>query len=134
MTDAEGVVLALAALGEAGNSPLLANGEEGFAAAGEDLVGVGLMAHVPHQPVARRVVHVVERDGQFHHPEAGAEVATATADGVEEISAQLVGEHLQLGGLEAAQIGGGVDLVEERRGRPLPGNFGEPSGHGRETL
>ena len=43
---------------------------DAVAAAGEDLVRIGLMADVPDQPVVRRVEHVVQGDRQFDHAEA----------------------------------------------------------------
>ncbi|MOA69541.1 hypothetical protein D3C78_1977960 [compost metagenome] len=54
------------------------------------------MTHVPHQPVVRGVVDVVQGDGQFHHTQAGTEVAAGLADGVEQVLAQFVGQGLQL--------------------------------------
>ena len=58
---AERVVFALGALGEAGQAAAHAQRADAVAAAGEDLVRIGLMADVPDQPVARRVEHVVQR-------------------------------------------------------------------------
>ena len=65
MRRAEGVVFALRALGEARQAVRLAQGADPVAAAGEDLVRVGLVAHVPDQPVARRVEHVMQRHRQL---------------------------------------------------------------------
>ena len=58
---AKGVVFALGALGEAGQAAALAQGADAIAPAGEDLVGVALVADVPDQPVARRVEHIMQR-------------------------------------------------------------------------
>ena len=57
---AERIVVALGALGETGQSAAGAQGADAVAAAGEDLVRVGLMADVPDQPVARRVEDVMQ--------------------------------------------------------------------------
>jgi hypothetical protein len=46
-----------------------------LAAAGQDLVGVGLVADVPDQPVVRRVEDVMQGDGQFDRAEVGRQVA-----------------------------------------------------------
>ena len=75
MPGAEGIVFAFAALGEAGEAAGLAQRADPAATARENLVRIGLMADVPDQPVARRVEHVVQRDGQLHDPEARAEMA-----------------------------------------------------------
>ena len=75
MADAEGVVLAFVALRERRQAVLLLDRRDAVAAAGEDLVRIALVADVPDQAVARRVVQVVQRDGQLDHAEAGAEMA-----------------------------------------------------------
>ncbi|MRR10598.1 exodeoxyribonuclease VII large subunit, partial [bacterium] len=41
-------------------------------------------ADVPHQLVGRRVQHVVQGDGQLHHPQAGGQVAAGAGDGVDD--------------------------------------------------
>ena len=50
------------------------------------------MADVPDQPVARRVEHVVQGDGQLDDAEAGAEMAAGDRDRVDGLRAQLVGD------------------------------------------
>ena len=55
MRGAEGVVFALGALGEAGEPAALTQGADAVAPAGQDLVGIGLVADVPDQPVGRGV-------------------------------------------------------------------------------
>ena len=54
---AEGVVLALGALEEAGDAALLAQRLHPRVAAGEQLVRIALMTDVPHELVARRLEH-----------------------------------------------------------------------------
>ena len=49
MAGAERVVFALGALGEAGEAAALAQRADAVAAAGQDLVRIGLMADVPDQ-------------------------------------------------------------------------------------
>ena len=51
MRRAEGVVLALGALGEAGQPAALAQRADAVAPAGQDLVRIGLVADIPDQPV-----------------------------------------------------------------------------------
>ena len=62
------------------------------AAAGEDLVRVGLVADVPEDLVARRVEQRVQRDGQLAGAEVGAEVAADLADRVDDVLAHLLRE------------------------------------------
>ena len=87
---AERIVVALGALGEAGQAAALAQGADAVAAAGEDLVRIGLVADVPDQLVVGRVEHVVERDRQLDHAEAGAEMAAGDGNDADRFLAQLV--------------------------------------------
>ena len=66
--------------GKPGDAARLAQAGHRCAAAGEDLVRIGLVADVPHDAVARRVEHVVQRQGQFHCTEVGSEMATGLGD------------------------------------------------------
>ena len=123
---AERVVFALGALGEAGEPAALAQRADAVAAAGEDLVRIGLMADVPDQPVARRVEHVVQRHRQFDDAEAGAEMAAGHRDRADRLGAQFVGELAQVACRQGAQIGRRVNAIEQRRlrlrhGYPLSG-------------
>ena len=84
------------------------------AAAGEDLVRVGLMADVPDQPVVRRVEDVVQRHRQLDHAQAGTEMAAGHRHRVDRLLAQLGRQLHEAGAIEPAQVAGLVDLVEER--------------------
>src|SRR3546814_986592 len=97
MADAEGVVFALLALGKWGHAVLVLDGVDRVAAAGEDLVRVGLVADVPDDAVVGGVVHRVQGDGQFDHAEAGAEMTARLADRFDQVGAQFVGDGGQLG-------------------------------------
>ena len=96
MRGAERVVFALGALGEAGQAAALAQRADAVAAAGQDLVRIGLVADVPDQPVVRRVEHVVQRHRQFDDAETGAEMAAGLGHRVDHFVAQFVGELLEL--------------------------------------
>jgi hypothetical protein len=65
MRRAERIVVGLAALGEPAEAPLLAQRADAVAAAGDDLVGIALVAHIPDKLVIGRVEDCVDRDGQF---------------------------------------------------------------------
>ena len=99
MGGAERVVFAFGALGEAGQPAALAQRADAVAPAGQDLVRIGLVADVPDELVARRVEHVVQRDRQLDHAEAGAEMAAGDRDRVDGLLAQLVRKLAQKAGL-----------------------------------
>src|SRR5215831_11687446 len=124
MRRAKRVVFALGALGEAGETPALAQRADAVAAAGEDLVWIGLMTNVPDQAVARCVENVVERNREFDHAEPGAEMAAGDRDGRNGLMAQLVGELPQLILGQATQIVRCMNLIEQQR---IRGRRHEPS-------
>ena len=97
MGGAEGVVFALGALGEAAEAPRLAQRADAVAAAGEDLVRIGLMADVPDQLVARRVEDVVQRHRQLDHAQPGAEMTAGDRHRRNRLLTQLVGQLLEVG-------------------------------------
>ncbi len=96
MRRAEGVVLALAALGEAGEAAALAQGPDAVAPPGQHLVRIGLVADVPDQPVARRVEDVVQGDGELDDAQARAEVAAGHRDRVYGLVAQFFSQRSQV--------------------------------------
>ena len=116
MPDACGVIGALAAPGEGVEAPELPDGVHEAGAAGEDLVGIGLVAHVPHNVVERSVVDVVERNGELHHPEPRGKVPARLAHGVEEEAPHLLREHGEILHAELPEPGGISHLREERVG------------------
>src|SRR3546814_11963690 len=65
MRRAERVIVALAALGEARKAAAGPQGPDPVAAPGDDLVRIALVADVPHDLVARRVEHIMQRGGQL---------------------------------------------------------------------
>ena len=71
MADAEGVVFAFAAARKAGHAAFHAQALHAGASAGERLVRIGLMTHVPHQAIFRGIEHVMQCDGQFDGAEVG---------------------------------------------------------------
>ena len=89
MRRAERIVFALAALGEAGQAAFLAKRADAVAAAGQDLVRIGLVADVPDQPIFRRVEDVVQGDGQFDDAQPGAEMAAGDRHCIDKLGAQF---------------------------------------------
>ena len=104
VTDAEGVVLALLPAREAAHASQLAQRVHAVAPACEDLVRVGLVAHVPHQPVVGGVEHVVQRHCQLHAAQVAAEVPAGLADGVDHLLPDFVGHLTQLRARQPTQI------------------------------
>ena len=113
MAGAHDVVLGLGDRAERREAAVLADRVEPLAAAGEDLVRVGLVADVPEDLVAGRVEQAVQRDRELAGAEVGAEVAADLADRVDDQLADLLRELLELVVVEALEVGGLVDPVEK---------------------
>ena len=110
---AHDVVLGLVDRAERREAAVLADRAELVAAAGEDLVRVGLVADVPEDLVARRVEQRVQRDGDLARAEVGAEVAADLAHRVDQQLAHLLRDLLQLVLGERVEVLRAVDAVEE---------------------
>jgi len=103
---AEGVVIALAAPRKAGDAAEVAQPRHRLAAAGEDLVAVGLVADVPHDAVVRGIEDVMEGDGQLDRAEIGRKMAAGPGYGLDQEGAQFAGECVEITAVERAHIGG----------------------------
>ena len=66
------------------------------------------MAYIPDQPVARRVEHVVQRDGQFDDAEAGSEMTAGHRNGTDRFGPQFVGNLSELALVQVPQVGGAL--------------------------
>ena len=120
MAHPEGVELALGTLGEGRQAVVLAHAVHGFTTAGQNLVRIGLMTHVPHQTVMGRFQRMMERHGQLDHTEPGTEVPAGTADAVQQVGAQFVSQLAQLCRAHGAQRLRCLDRIEQwRRGARL---------------
>ena len=113
MGGAKGVVFALRALGEARETIGLAQGADAVAAPGEDLVGIGLMAHVPDQAIFGRVEGVMQRHRQFDDAKARAQMTTGDGHRADGLATQFVGDLRQFLLREFAQIRRQMDRVEQ---------------------
>ena len=88
---------------------------EAVAATREDLVGVGEVAGVPQDHVARRVEDAVQGDGELDDAEVRPEVAAALGDRADHDVADLTGELVELLEREPPQVSGGGDRVEQHQ-------------------
>lgn len=113
MAGDEGIEGAFLPLGEAGQAIGLAQGMHTLPPAGEDLVGIGLVAHVPDDAVLRGVEHVVQGHGEFDHPQVGGQVAASAGYGLDDEFPQFVGKILEIGAAELLQVPGGVDRFKQ---------------------
>src|SRR3954451_4721467 len=119
MPGAERVVLALAALGEAGEPAALADRPHLVPAARQDLVGIGLVPDIPDQGVAGRIEDAVQSDAELDHPQTCPEMTARRRNRIDHFDAHFVGELLQGRAVEGPEIRWVGDEVEERGFRRL---------------
>src|SRR6266851_3641791 len=115
MRGAEGVVLAFIAARKTGDAAPLPQFRHPFAAAGKNLVRVGLVADVPHEAIVRRVVDVMQRDGQLDGAEVGRKMAAGLTHRLDDEIAQFACKLCQLALVQPSQIGGGINGFEQHQ-------------------
>ena len=109
---AKRVIAALIAFRKRRQSVVLPDGMQPFAAPSEDLVPVSLVAHVPDQPVLRRIVDIMQGNGQFHRAQAGGKMAAVAARPMQQEGAHLLRQRLQLIFRQTPQIFGRINSVQ----------------------
>ncbi len=109
----EHVVWRLGATREAADTIERTEGPELVQPTCQQLMRIGLVTGVPHDPVARRLEQSMQGDRQLDDTERGAEVAAGLGDGRHDRPADLDGELLELGLGHAAQVGRSAELRED---------------------
>ena len=111
MTHAETVVFAFIPAGESAEPSGSAQCPECLSPPCQNLMGVGLVAHIEYYLVGRAVIDIVIPDYQFHSTKAGSQVPRVGRADLDDIVAQLRAQLLQLIQVEAFDVGRGVYFV-----------------------
>lgn len=114
MANAKGVVGAFGALRKTGDAIELAQRRHAVAAPRQNLVGIGLVTHVPDQSVFWGVKHRVQRYGEFDRAEIGGKVPTRLRDRIEQKLPEFLADLSQLFTRQFAKIRWGIDLGKKR--------------------
>ena len=101
----KGVARRLLRIAEAREAVQLADRPHPRTASREDLPGVGLVSHIPDDPVVRGIEDAQEADHELHRAERTREVATRPGDGRDDLAAHEPRQFGQLGLREAAHVG-----------------------------
>ena len=96
MARIKGVAVAFLPLREPAHAAVFAQGVKPAAAAGEKLVGIGLMPHIPDQFVFREIKREVERHGQFDSAQVRRKMPAGPADLFDQETADLIGQPVKL--------------------------------------
>jgi hypothetical protein len=115
MRRAEGIVFTLRTLGETRKPATLTQRPHPRAPTGDDLVRIGLVAHVPDQPVVRGVKNVMKGDGELDDSEAGAQVTSRDRNHIDKLGTQLVGKLAKRRTRQGPQLVGRTDAVQQGR-------------------
>ena len=118
VTCAVGIVGAFAAEEEAIEAFVLADGVEALASTGEEFVDVALVGDIENEFIGGGLEDAMEGDGEFDHPEIGAEMATDGGgifggEDADEFVADFLGELGEIGFGEGFDVVGGIDGREE---------------------
>ena len=108
----ESVVGALGHARETADAAQQAFGLERLAAPGDNLVGIGLVPHVPDDLVRGRIENVVECGGEFHAAEARRQMPGIYRALVDDIAAQLVAVGTQFLRRELLEVAGRIYFSE----------------------
>ena len=76
----------------------------------EYFVPVRLVAYIPYNAVVGGMVHIMQRDSQFHHSETGGKMSGIVRQFVDDVVAQLFADLRQLFNGKKAQVGRYIDL------------------------
>ena len=118
------VVLALSAQHEAVQAARLADGLKTFAAAGENFVDIGLVAHIEEDLILGRREDRVQGQGELDHAQIGAQMAACLRESLDEKFANLPGKLGELEKTEALHVGGRVDGLQQCSHLvPFPGEW-----------
>ena len=90
------VIGALAAAREAREAPQGTQGVELGSASGQQLVGIGLMPHVPDDLVLLHVEGMQQGQGQFHDPQRGSQMPAVLGHHIDDALAQLRSQQREL--------------------------------------
>ncbi|GCD70756.1 hypothetical protein NBRC3280_3391 [Acetobacter pasteurianus NBRC 3280] len=112
---AKRIVFAFRAAGKAGQATRLAQGADPVTSPGQNLVRVGLVAHIPDHLVIRGVKHRMQGNCQLHNTQGGPKVPPRGGNRVHRFGPQLIRNLLELLNREIAQVRRILNPVQRRK-------------------
>src|SRR5690606_26305584 len=79
------------------------------------LVGVGLVAHVPDQLVSRCIENGVQSQGELNYTEIGTQMPAGHRDGLYDARSDLLGQSLKLRSGQPLEVARRVDSIQKSR-------------------
>ena len=114
MAGVQHIVLAFIAVGETQQAVFFADGEYPVPPAGDDFVGVTLMADIPDDLVCRGIENPVQGQGQVDNPQVGRQVPAVARDHLDQQFRDLRGQLRQFFQAQFLDIGRGKDFFKQR--------------------
>ena len=110
---AKGIVNTLFTTWKTAQTTNLAHAGHLLVAASQDFVGIGLMAHIPHQPVFRRVENVMESHRQLDRSQVGAEMSAGLRNRLNQTLTQLFGQRGQVVSGQFSKLRWGLNPIKQ---------------------
>ena len=114
----ERVVFAFLPAGKAAQPVQLPQGGKVPASAGEQLMGVALVAHIENQLILRAVKHPMQRNGQLHRPQIGGQVPAVYRHGADDFFPDVLCQCFQFLFRQRFQLGRGLNIRELHSNSP----------------
>lgn len=90
------VVLRFFRMGKSAEALVFADLVEAAVAARQELMGIGLVAHIEDEFIARRIENPMEGDRQFHHAEIGGEMPSIDREDLDDPASDLICKQIEL--------------------------------------
>src|SRR6185437_138517 len=87
----KGVIGTLVARRKGREPASVLDGRQACASSREYLVRIGLVADIPHEPIVRGLIDVMQRHAEFDHTQTRGKMTAFLTDGLDEVAAQLLG-------------------------------------------
>ena len=110
MSAGKRVIFAFFGRGEGHKSMQAAIGGETVFSSCQNLVSSCLMTHVPNDAVIGCVIHIMQRNGQFHHAKTAGKMARVARELLDDVLSDLVADFRQSVHGEFAQVCGAIDV------------------------
>ena len=104
MTYTEGIVFTFLSFRKTGNSTENTVCVKKVPAAGQYLVPVSLMPHIPYKLVVWRIKYIMKCNGEFHHTQAGSEMTAENGNIIYDVLPQVLANQLKVRLIHFSQI------------------------------
>ena len=104
MRRAKRIKFALVAARKTADSAELTQREHAIAPTCEDFVGIGLMAHIPHQTVMRGIENIMQGNRELHGSKVGTQMPARFGDRLQHMLTQFIGQGFEIGSLQPTQV------------------------------